>query len=179
MHSQHFWLRCAGTRWFVYAKRPFAGPEAVLAYLSRYTHPVVISNSRLIAADENHVTFKVKDYPIDGPDRYTTMTLDTSEFILRFLIHVLPTGFHCIRHYRFFANSSRAEALARARELLAAGRCYETDEQAQGGLQQPTNSAYPCPCCGDRMTIVEVFARGCQPKHQPSTHTSSFRVDTS
>ena len=167
------------TRWFVYCKRPFAGPEAVLAYLSRYTHRVAISNSRLIAADANHVTFKVKDYRIDGPDRYTTMTLDTSEFIRRFLIHVLPTGFHRIRHYGFLANSSRAEALARARELLAADRCNKPHEQAQDDPQQPINSAYPCPCCGGRMTIIETFARGCQPKHQPSAHTSSFRYDTS
>ena len=87
------------TRWFVYAKRPFAGPKAVLAYLSRYTHRVAISNRRLIAADTNTVTFKVKDYRIEGPGRYTTMTLDAHEFIRRFLIHVLPKGFHRIRHY--------------------------------------------------------------------------------
>jgi hypothetical protein len=167
------------TRWFVYCKRPFAGPEAVLAYLSRYTHRVAISNSRLIAADENHVTFKVKDYRIDGPDRYTTMTLDTSEFIRRFLIHVLPTGFHRIRHYGVFANGCRAQTLARARELLAAGRCNDTPEQTQDDPQQPIDSVYPCPCCGGRMTIIEVFARGCQPKHQPSAHTPSFRSDTS
>jgi hypothetical protein len=87
------------TRWFVYAKRPFAGPKAVLAYLSRYTHRVAISNSRLIKADAASVTFKVKDYRVEGPARYTTMTLDTNEFIRRFLIHVLPKGFHRIRHY--------------------------------------------------------------------------------
>jgi hypothetical protein len=86
------------TRWFVYAKRPFAGPKAVLAYLSRYTHRVAISNRRLIALDERRVTFKVKDYRIEGPGRYTTMTLDVGEFIRRFLIHVLPKGFHRIRH---------------------------------------------------------------------------------
>ena len=85
------------TRWFVYAKRPFAGPKAVLAYLSRYTHRVAISNRRLIAADAKAVTFKVKDYRIDGPGRYKTMTLDAHEFIRRFLIHVLPKGFHRIR----------------------------------------------------------------------------------
>jgi Putative transposase len=84
--------------WFVYAKRPFAGPQAVLAYLSRYTHRVAISNSRLIAADEESVTFKVKDYRVDGPGRYTTMTLEVPEFIRRFLLHVLPKGFHRIRH---------------------------------------------------------------------------------
>ena len=82
------------TRWFVYSKRPFAGPKAVLAYLSRYTHRVAISNRRLIAFDGRQVTFKVKDYRVEGPGRYTTMTLDVDEFIRRFLIHVLPKGFH-------------------------------------------------------------------------------------
>ena len=105
-------------RWFVYAKRPFAGPKAVLAYLSRYTHRVAISNRRLIAVDEHGVTFKVKDYRIEGPGRYTTMTLDVREFIRRFLIHVLPKGFHRIRHYGLLASGNRAETIARARELL-------------------------------------------------------------
>ena len=86
------------TRWFVYSKRPFAGPHAVLAYLSRYTHRVAISNGRLIAADANSVTFKVKDYRIEGPGRYTSMTLEVAEFIRRFLIHVLPKGFHRRTH---------------------------------------------------------------------------------
>jgi len=111
-------------RWFVYAKRLFAGPKAVLsacrriAYLSRYTHRVAISNRRLIACDERGVTFKVKDYRVEGPGRYTTMTLDTGEFIRRFLIHVLPCGFHRIRHYGLLASCNRAETIARARELL-------------------------------------------------------------
>ena len=99
-------------RWFVYAKRPFAGPKAVLAYLSRYTHRVAISNSRLIAVELGNVTFKVKDYRIEGPGRYTTMTLDAGEFIRRFLIHVLPKGFHRIRHYGLFASANRAETSA-------------------------------------------------------------------
>src|SRR6202049_2805843 len=105
-------------RWFVYAKRPFAGPKAVLAYLSRYTHRVAISNRRLIALNERRVTFKVKDYRIEGPGRHTTMTLDVGEFTRRFLIHVLPKGFHRIRHYGLFATSNRAETIARGRELL-------------------------------------------------------------
>lgn len=92
------------TRWFVYSKRPFAGPKAVLAYLARYTHRVAISNSRLIAADATSVTFKVKDYRVEGPGRYTTMTLATGEFIRRFLLHVLPKGFHRIRHYGLLAS---------------------------------------------------------------------------
>ena len=107
------------TRWFVYSKRPFAGPKAVLAYLSRYTHRVAISNSRLIAADADSVTFKVKDYRIEGPGRYTTMTLGVGEFIRRFLLHVLPKGFHRIRHYGLLAGTAKAEMVAKARELLA------------------------------------------------------------
>ena len=103
----------------VYAKQPFGGPEAVLAYLSRYTHRVAISNRRLVSVDETGVTFKWKDYRIDGPDRYKTMTLPTGEFIRRFLMHVLPKGFHRIRHYGLFANGNRAANIARARELLA------------------------------------------------------------
>ena len=103
----------------VYAKEPFAGPEQVLRYLSRYTHRIAISNRRLLAADQNDVTFKYKDYRIEGPDRYKTMTLATDEFIRRFLIHVLPKGFHRIRHYGLLANGDRAANIARARELLA------------------------------------------------------------
>jgi Putative transposase len=97
------------TRWFVYAKRPLAGPKAVLAYLSRYTHRVAISNRRLIALSERSITFKVKDYRVEGPGRYTTMTLGVGEFIRRFLSHVLPKGFHRIRHYGLFAGTNRTE----------------------------------------------------------------------
>jgi hypothetical protein len=99
------------TRWFVYAKRPFAGPKTVLAYLSRYTHRVAISNRRLIALDERSVTFKVKDYRIEGPARHTTMTLQIGEFIRRLLTHVLPKGFHRIRHYGLFASRNRTETM--------------------------------------------------------------------
>src|SRR6478752_4602949 len=133
-------------RWFVYAKRPFAGPKAVLAYLSRYTHRVAISNSRLIAVEQGNVTFKVKDYRIEGPGRHTTMTLDAGEFIRRFLIHVLPKGFHRIRHYGLFASANRAKTIARARELLGlatpmAEEKVEIDPAAAQVLAQP------CPCC--------------------------------
>src|SRR6201984_3657227 len=105
--------------WVVYSKRPFGGPQAVLAYLSRYTHRVAIANSRLITFDKQGVTFKWKDYRIEGRDRYMHMTLATDEFIRRFLIHVLPKGFHRIRHYGLFAKSSCADNIAHARELLA------------------------------------------------------------
>src|SRR6201987_5995970 len=104
------------TRWFVYAKRSFAGPKAVLAYLSRYTHRVAISNSRLIALDETGVTFKWKDYRIKGRDRLKTMTLDAPEFIRRFLLHVLPSGFHRVRHYGLFAGTVRAHNIERVRK---------------------------------------------------------------
>jgi hypothetical protein len=101
------------TRWYVYAKRPFTGPKAVLAYLSRYTHRVAISNRRLIALDERSVTFKVKDYRIEGPGRYTTMTIEIGEFIRRFLTRVLPKGFHRIRHYGLFASTIAPKQLRR------------------------------------------------------------------
>src|SRR3981189_2414644 len=126
-------------RWFVYAKRPFAGPKAVLAYLSRYTHRVAISNRRLIALDERRVTFKVKDYRIEGPGRYTTMTLDLGEFIPRFLIHVLRKGFHRIRHYGLFASSNRAETIAVVRERLnlAEPAAEAAGENHPAGAQPP------------------------------------------
>jgi Zn finger protein HypA/HybF involved in hydrogenase expression len=167
-------------KWFVYSKRPFAGPEAVLAYLSRYTHRVAISNSRLIALDNDRVTFRVKDYRIEGPDRYKAMTLDAAEFIRRFLIHVLPKGFHRIRHYGLFANGSRAETIARARRLLAvAAAMPETANQASDEPRAAEVLAHPCPCCGGRMIIIETFERGYAPRYRPSTPTAAVRSDTS
>jgi hypothetical protein len=165
-------------RWFVYAKHPFAGPTAVLAYLSRYTHRVAISNSRLIAVDEESVTFKVKDYRIDGPGRYTTMRLAVDEFIRRFLSHVLPTGFHRIRHYGLFASGKRVETIARARELLGlappvAEEAVEIDPAAAQVL------ANPCPCCGGRMIVIETFEAGCQPRYRPTAPLVAIRIDTS
>jgi hypothetical protein len=164
------------TRWFVYSKRPFAGPKAVLAYLSRYTHRVAISNSRLIAADETSVTFKVKDYRVEGPGRYTTMTLEAGEFIRRFLIHVLPKGFHRIRHYGLLTGSTRDERLAQARKLLevAAGTAPDPEDEAAADDGPQSTLASPCPCCGGRMIVIEIFQAGCQPCHTPT-----IRVDTS
>src|SRR6202162_960522 len=107
-------------KWVVYAKPPFAGPEAVLAYLSRYTHRVAISNRRLISFNKTGVTFRYKDYRRDGHERQRVMTLAPHEFIHRFLLHVLPRGFHRIRHYGLLASSARKASIARARELLAA-----------------------------------------------------------
>src|SRR5207344_2430663 len=119
------------TKWFVYSKWPFAGPEQVLAYLSRYTHRVAISNSRLIAADATGVTFRYKDYRIKGPGRYKTMTLKPDEFIRRFLMHVLPNGFHRIRHYGLLASGTKAATIVRARELIAAAAPAQTAHQPQ------------------------------------------------
>jgi hypothetical protein len=162
------------TRWFVYSKRPFAGPQAVLAYLSRYTHRVAISNSRLIATNATSVTFKVKDYRIEGPGRYTTMTLEVGEFIRRFLLHVLPKGFHRIRHYGLLAGTAKAETIAKARDMLIAGINPDTAEIDE---DVATVHPHPCPCCGGRMIIVELFEPGCQPQHQPIN--PKIRIDTS
>jgi len=166
--------RLRKTEWVVYAKRPFGGPKAVLAYLSRYTHRVAIANSRLIAFDQHDVTFKWKDYRIEGRDRYKRMTLATDEFIRRFLIHVLPKGLHRIRHYGLFAKSSSADNIARARELLAVAK---PEDQPAAAAVDPGKPI--CPCCGGRMIIIEVFERGATPRHQPTAPTIIVRVDTS
>ena len=160
--------------WVVYSKRPFGGPEAVLAYLARYTHRVAIANSRLITFDERGVTFKWKDYRIEGRDRYKQMTLATFEFICRFLIHVLPKGLHRIRHYGLFAKGACAGNIARARELLAVAK---PDGQPTTAAVDPGKPS--CPCCGGGMIVIEVFARGATPRHHPSAPTSVIKVDTS
>ncbi len=152
--------------WVVYAKRPFAGPNAVLAYLSRYTHRVAISNSRLIALDDNKVTFKYKDYRAKDGDLHKTMALPIAEFIRRFLTHVLPSGFHRIRHYGLFANGGRAENLARARHLLAMPAFDGAAGDSQT-VEEPPSSAYPCPSCGGPMIVIETFERGNQPRAPP------------
>jgi len=145
--------------WVVYAKRPFAGPEAVLAYLSRYTHRVAISNSRLITCDEHGVTFKWKDYRAKRCDRYQTMTLTTDEFIRRFLIHVLPAGFHRIRHYGLFANHTRVKHVQRLRELLANHSADAVAPTPAVVKDDPTISTYTCPDCGAPMIIIETFVK--------------------
>jgi Putative transposase len=164
--------------WVVYAKEPFAGPRQVLRYLSRYTHRIAISNRRLVSADENGVTFK-KDYRIGAPARYKTMTLATDEFIRRFLIHVLPKGFHRIRHYGLLANDNRSENIAHARELLGAPARPKETETPEAALEQPGVLPQPCPSCGGRMIVIETFARGCEPKHRPSPPPAAIRIDTS
>ena len=163
--------------WVVYAKRPFGGPEAVLAYLSRYTHRVAITNSRLVALDDKGVTFKWKDYRTEGQDRFKVMTLATDEFIRRFLIHVLPGGFHRIRHYGLFASSKRVETIAQARELLAVPKPHNdaADAASTDASETPTHS-HPCPCCGGRMIIIETFERGGSPRYRP---TAPIGIDSS
>ncbi|HXI35872.1 MAG TPA: IS91 family transposase, partial [Burkholderiales bacterium] len=147
--------------WFVYAKPPFAGPEAVLAYLARYTHRVAVSNSRLIAVDERGVILRYKDYRHNGQARYRTMTLATDEFIRRFLLHVLPKGFHRIRHYGLLASAGCKANIARARELIAAPVPPIDPLVARDNTNRDAGAAPdhrpPCPCCDGRMIIVEIF----------------------
>jgi hypothetical protein len=148
-------------RWVVYVKPPFAGPEAVLAYLSRYTHRVAISNSRLMGFDETSVTFRYKDYRRDGSDRQQVMTLMTDEFIRRFLLHVLPKGFHRIRHYGLLAGASSKASLDRARALLSVA------PEPEDNAPEVSDTRPPCPCCGGHMIIIENFARWQQPRAPP------------
>ena len=152
--------------WVVYAKRPFAGPAAVLAYLSRYTHRVAISNQRLLALDQRGVTFRCKDYRATGKTRYKNMTLSADEFMRRFLLHVLPSGFHRIRHYGLLANAGRREHLTRARQLLHVVSVIQT--QPTAALDTNLQPAFICPHCGAAMIIIEIFARG-QPIRAPPT----------
>jgi hypothetical protein len=160
-------------RFVVYAKPPFAGPEAVLAYLSRYTHRVAISNQRLISLNANGVTFRYKDYRRDGPERQRVMTLTPHEFIRRFLLHVLPRGFHRIRHYGLLASSARKASIARARELLDVAPPPEPAESPQ-----PLDWLQTCPCCGGRMAIIETFSRWSQPRAPPQAPAPTGRIPT-
>jgi len=161
----------------VYAKRPFGGPEAVLAYLSRYTHQVAIFNSRLVSDDDRGVTIRWKDYRArdgaKGREWIKAMTLGADEFIRRFLLHVLPDGFHRIRHYGLFASGCRAANVARIRILLAPASL------PSGADPEPVSSADAaapgCLCCGGRLVIVERFRRGETPRIRPT----AVRIDTS
>jgi hypothetical protein len=164
------------SEWVVYAKRPFAVPEQVLAYLARYTHRVAISNRRLVSVDAGHVSFRWKDYREAGSRQPKVMRLTAGEFMRRFLLHVLPDGFHRIRHYGLFANGHRAEKIALCRKLLDAPPPAQTaakdiDETAVGDNETPP----PCPCCGGRMRIVETFERGATPR----SFVTVVRFDTS
>jgi hypothetical protein len=163
--------------WVVYAKRPFAGPDAVLAYLSRYTHRIAIANSRLIALDEQGITFEWKDYRAKERCRHKTMTLAAYEFIRRFLLHVLPAGFHRIRHYGLIANTTRTDNLTRARELLMGKETDAPTDAATYGADTADGSnesaTYVCPDCGGPMIIIERFERGQLPRAPPGRTDAS------
>jgi Putative transposase len=169
------------SNWVVYCKRPFGGPEEVLRYLARYTHRVAISNRRLVSLDDKGVTFKWKDYRLEGPERYNkVMTLDAHEFVRRFLMHVLPPGFHRIRYYGFLTSQTRAKNIARIRELLAVPLIpIDAIKAANAKPEEPKAPEHPCPCCGSRMRIIETFLRGQQPKHRPTPIAPKIRIDTS
>ena len=157
-------------RWVVYAKPPFAGPAAVLAYLSRYTHRVAISNRRLLAFDDGGVTFRYKDYRRSGAGRQQVMTIAADEFIRRFLLHVLPRGFHRIRHYGLLASGARKDNLEQARQLLAV-----TPPAADDTSVEPADPRPPCPCCGGHMIIVEIIERRYQSRAPPPSSNASGR----
>jgi hypothetical protein len=157
-------------RWVVYAKPPFAGPEAVLAYLSRYTHRVAISNSRLLRFDDTGVTFRFKDYRRNGRARQQVMTLGADEFIRRFLLHDLPKGFHRIRHYGLLASGTRKDNLERARQLLAVAPPVANDTSVE-----PPETRPPCPCCGGNMVVIEILERRYQPRAPPVPFAPSGR----
>jgi hypothetical protein len=171
--------------WVVYAKRPFGGPEAVLAYLARYTHRVAISNSRLIAVDDNAVTFRWKDYrarsAATGKEWIKTMKLAPEEFLRRFLLHVLPGGFHRIRHYGFLASGRRAASIGRIRELIGEPQARAAADTPNPSLDNVAtdntlSAEAPCPCCGGRMRTIETFTRGQTPRSWPTNRT---RIDSS
>lgn len=154
--------------WVVYAKRPFAGPEAVLAYLSRYTHRVAIANSRLIKVNNSGVTFTWKDYREKDHRHSKTMTLAVDEFIRRFLLHVLPRGLHRIRYYGFFANAMRTQSLIKAQALLMdEPQLAEIGKKDVETCEGQPMSTYICPLCSAPMIIIDTFERGQQPRAPP------------
>jgi hypothetical protein len=148
---------CA-TEWSVYAKEPFTGPKQVLAYLARYTHRVAIADSRLLDLDQTHVSLRWKDYRKNSADKSKVMRIEIAEFIRRFLLHILPSGFHRIRHYGLFANGHRADKLALCRTLLdvrPAPTDHRNDDDIDPGAAN--RDPPPCPCCGGRMRVFESF----------------------
>ena len=168
------------SKWVVYCKHPFGGPQQVLRYLARYTHRVAISNRRLVACNEKGVTFKWKDYRLEGRERYKLMTLTTDEFLRRFLMHLLSVSFHRIRYYGLLASGKRADNIARARELLTLPIIpVDAIKAANTNADQPQTPEHRCPCCGGRMIIIERFERGATPRSHPSPATPVIRIDTS
>jgi hypothetical protein len=182
-HFKAWLLPLRQIEWVVYSKKPFAGPKAVLAYLSRYTHRVAIANSRLLSLDDRGVTFKWKDYRCKGRTRHKVMTLETDEFIRRFLMHVLPAGFHRIRHYGLLANTRKKDHLAQARALLARPPAVTdaSSDKPQGQVDtlnneqagEPVHSTFVCPYCSSPMIVVQVFARGQLPRAPPGRINAS------
>ena len=157
-------------RWVVYAKPPFAGPEAVLAYLARYTHRVAISNGRLIRFDDEGVKFRYKDYRRGGADRQQVMTLAADEFIRRFLLHALPRGFHRIRHYGLLSSGTRKASLERVRQLLEVAPAAPDDAPVEPNDVRPA-----CSCCGGHMVVIEIVQGRYQPRAPPVLVYSSGR----
>jgi hypothetical protein len=155
--------------WVVYAKRPFAGPQAVLAYLSRYTHRVAIANSRLVAMDKQRVSFKWNNYRVKEQSRHRIMTLTQGEFIRRFLLHVLPSGFHRIRHYGLTANTGRKKSLDKARQLLNVNVAIALpdEEESDGAKAHKPLPTFVCPCCGTGMVVTEVLPHLYLPRAPP------------
>jgi Putative transposase/Transposase zinc-binding domain len=162
------------SEWVVYAKPPFGGPAQVLAYLARYTHRAAIANSRLVAIDEDKVAFTYKDYRRNG--QHKVMRLEAYEFIRRFLLHVLPDGFHRIRHYGFLANGRRIEKLKLCRSLIEARASQESAGEAGGvGNARPAEESCKgtiivCPQCGGTMRRIG---------HLSPMKPRPFRCDTS
>ena len=173
------WLKPLGQKeWVVYAKRPFAGPKAVLAYLSRYTHRVAIANSRLVSLGNNKVTFKWKDYRHKEGYQQKNMTLSVDEFIQRFLIHILPKQFHRIRHIGLFANASRKNNLAQIRQLLVEQEELTLSEvmavaEKPKAIEESIDLFYQCPDCGGNMIIIEIFKYGQKPRASPVMELAS------
>jgi hypothetical protein len=155
--------------WVVYAKRPFAGPQAVLAYLSRYTHRVAISNSRLLSLDEHGVTFRWKDYRAHGRTRHKTMTLTAEEFMRRFLLHVLPAGFHRLRHYGLLANPTRRKNIELVRALLHVSAPSAPADPASIPASSAPRPTFLCRHCGAPMLIIQVLARAQHSRAPPAS----------
>ena len=163
----------------VYAREPFGEPDDTLRYMARYTHRVAISNRRIVAVDDDAVAFRYKDYRVDGPERWKTMTLQPHEFIRRLLMHVLPRGFQRIRHYGLLASGTRAANLAKARALIAAMPSQPPVRMPEPTPTEPDPHPRSCPCCGCPMLVIERFERGTEPRHQPLAPSAPIRIDTS
>jgi hypothetical protein len=150
--------RLRAVDWIVYAKRPFAGPEPVLEYLGRYTHRVALSNDRLVDHRDDCVRFRWKDYA--DHDRVKVMTLEADEFLRRFLLHVVPSGFMRIRHFGLLANRTRRGTLARCRDLLGLLPTEDSPPESVAAMLRRLTGVdlWRCPVCGEgRMQITTII----------------------